>query len=326
MGADRTSPGKECPIIWRGRRAKAFVPSMLDVRSIDLSSVTRSRTAVAAAEISSTAASMPSGHVPLARLLLRAEGVASSYLEGVTAPITDIVMAEADGGELATPAGLVASNFAAITSAVDSAGDELTTEMLCAWQRTVVHGSPLPSRYVGVIRDEQGWIGGTSPLDAALVTSPPDRLPGLLEDLVGYSNRSDLDPVAQAAIVHAQFEIIHPFAVIGARQARRILCCQRQQWPPNSVPAFARRQAHSTNSSMSAFSLCTNQRAGVHRGVQRCCTSAPSCSAWPARTRSADPNQPRRRLSPLWHRPARDGGSQRRCRSPYRLPLPARRT
>jgi hypothetical protein len=120
MGADRTSPGKECPIIWRGRRAKAFVPSMLDVRSIDLSSVTRSCTAVAAAEISSTAASMPSGHVPLARLLLRAEGVASSYLEGVAAPIADIViadivMAEADGGELATPAALVASNFAAIT-------------------------------------------------------------------------------------------------------------------------------------------------------------------------------------------------------------------
>jgi hypothetical protein len=130
MGADRTSPGKECPIIWRGRRAKAFVPSMLDVRSIDLSSVTRSRTAVAAAEISSTAASMPSGHVPLARLLLRAEGVASSYLEGVAAPIADIViadiviadiviadivMAEADGGDLATPAALVASNFAAIT-------------------------------------------------------------------------------------------------------------------------------------------------------------------------------------------------------------------
>ncbi len=220
MGADRTSPGKECPIIWRGRRAKAFVPSMLDVRSIDLSSVTRSRTAVAAAEISSTAASMPSGHVPLARLLLRAEGVASSYLEGVAAPIADIVVAEADGGELATPAALVASNFAAITSAVDSAGDELTTEMLCAWQRTVVHGSPLPSRYVGVIRDEQGWIGGTSPLDAALVTSPPDRLPGLLEDLVGYSNRSDLDPVAQAAIVHAQFEIIHPFADGNGRVGR----------------------------------------------------------------------------------------------------------
>jgi hypothetical protein len=173
MGAYRTSPGKECPIIWRGRRAKAFVPSMLDVRSIDLSSVTRSCTAVAAAEISSTAASMPSGHVPLARLLLRAEGVASSYLEGVAAPFADIVVAEADGGELATPAALVASNFVAITSAVDSAGDELTTEMLCAWQRTVVHGSSLPSRYVGVIRDEQGWIGGTSPLDAALVTSPP---------------------------------------------------------------------------------------------------------------------------------------------------------
>ena len=81
-------------------------------------------------------------------------------------------------------------------------------------------GSPTPERYVGVIRDEQGWIGGTSPLDAHLVTPPPSELPALLDDLVAFVNRADIDPVAQAAISHAQFEIIHPFADGNGRVGR----------------------------------------------------------------------------------------------------------
>ena len=37
---------------------------------------------------------MPEDYAALARLLLRAEGVASSFIEGVSAPILDIVLAE----------------------------------------------------------------------------------------------------------------------------------------------------------------------------------------------------------------------------------------
>lgn len=67
---------------------------------------------------------------------------------------------------------------------------------------------------------EQGWIGGTSPLDAALVTPPPERLPALLADLVDYANREGVDTVAQAAIAHAQLEVIHPFADGNGRVGR----------------------------------------------------------------------------------------------------------
>jgi Fic family protein len=75
-------------------------------------------------------------------------------------------------------------------------------------------------QHVGVLRAEQGWIGGTSPLDAHLVTPPPDQVPALVDDLVAYVNRDDVDPVTQAAIAHAQFEIIHPFADGNGRVGR----------------------------------------------------------------------------------------------------------
>jgi Fic family protein len=80
--------------------------------------------------------------------------------------------------------------------------------------------SPTPERYIGMIRNEQGWIGGTSPIDAHLVTPPPSELSALLDDLIAYVNRVDVDPVAQAALSHAQFEIIHPFGDGNGRVGR----------------------------------------------------------------------------------------------------------
>ncbi len=74
-----------------------------------------------------------------------------------------------------------------------------------------------------MLRTDQGWIGGSSPLDAALVTPPPDLVPGLLDDLVAFANRDDLDPIAHAAIAHAQFELIHPFADGNGRVGRVLI-------------------------------------------------------------------------------------------------------
>jgi Fic family protein len=116
----------------------------------------------------------------------------------------------------------VASNLTAVSEAVASAGAgaPLSVATLCDWHRTLMTGSPTPERYVGVVRDEQGWIGGTSPLDATLVTPPPAELPGLLDDLVAYVDREDVDAVAQAAVAHAQFENIHPFGDGNGRVGR----------------------------------------------------------------------------------------------------------
>jgi Fic family protein len=121
------------------------------------------------------------------------------------------------------PSVCVAGNLAAVTEAVADATSPLSIAALRRWHRTLMTGSPTPGRYVGELRDEQGWIGGTSPFDAALVTPPPERLPELVDDLVDYANRDDVDPVAQAAICHAQFEVIHPFADGNGRVGRVLI-------------------------------------------------------------------------------------------------------
>ena len=214
--------GQEVPIVWRGRRVRAFVPAFLAERSLVLGARAVARAATAAAEVRHAAAQMRPDVEPLARLLLRAEGVASSYIEGITAPVVDIVLAEEHPPGLgSSPARWVAANLMAVSDAVAVApGAPLSVDQLCRWHRTIMTGSPTPHRYVGVIREEQGWIGGTDPTDAHLVTAPPVYVDALLADLVAYANDDAPDPVAQAAVAHAQFEIIHPFADGNGRVGR----------------------------------------------------------------------------------------------------------
>ncbi|MGH9127704.1 MAG: Fic family protein [Acidimicrobiales bacterium] len=213
--------GRQVDILWRGRRVRAFVPSLLSERDLTLSNATVACTTAAAVEVAHAAEGLGRDYEALVRLLLRSEGVGSSYVEGIKAPVVDIVLAEEGLALGGTSAAWVASNLSAVTEAVASAATTaLSVEALCGWHRTLMTGSPIPERHVGVIRHEQGWIGGHDPTDAHLVTPPPDELEALLADLVRYANRSDVDPVAQAGIAHAQFEAIHPFADGNGRLGR----------------------------------------------------------------------------------------------------------
>ena len=216
--------GVDIPIQWRGRRVTAFLPTQLSERDLTLDAGTIARTARAQSAVEHAAEAMPVDAVALARLLLRGEGVASSFVEGVTAPVVDVVLAEAADPSAPSAAGWVAANLAAVDEAVDEAhARPLTVERLCRWHRTLMTGSPTPSHHVGTLRTEQGWIGGTSPLDAHLVTAPPEQVPALVDDLIAYANRDDTDPIAQAAIAHAQFEIVHPFADGNGRIGRVLI-------------------------------------------------------------------------------------------------------
>ena len=223
--------GVEVPIVWRGRRVQAFVPTRLADRDLELDRETIIAIARAQAAAEQGAETMPDDYAALARLLLRAEGVASSFIEGVTAPVIDIVIAEAAQaatGAGPSPAAWVAANLAAVSEAINDAhrsphDNPLTAGTLCQWHRTLMTGSPMPVRYIGALRTEQGWIGGSSPLDAHLVTAPAERVPSLLDDLLAYINRGDVDAVSQAAIAHAQFEIIHPFADGNGRIGRVLI-------------------------------------------------------------------------------------------------------
>lgn len=214
--------GREVTIDWNGRRVTAWVPDALVDRRIALTEPTVRRTEQAAAAAQQMTDRLPPGWDPLARLLLRGEGVASSYIEGVRAPLRDVIAAEIDP-HVGESADWVA-NLVAVVGQATTAGRAapMSVELMHRWHRRLMQGPHawLPPEMVGSFRTAQGWIGGASPLDAALVPTPPANIADLMEDLVAFLNSDSVDPVTQAAVAHAQFECIHPYGDGNGRIGR----------------------------------------------------------------------------------------------------------
>jgi len=166
----------------------------------------------------------------LARILLRAESVASSLIEGLEVGPGRLLRAEALrelGGHVKdVTARDVLANIDAMRFALDSvgAGDKIALEQLLEIHRRLLSGTLL-EQHAGRIRDVQNWIGGSSynPCSAAFVPPPPEHVSELLEDLCAFCNEDSLPAVAQAAIAHAQFETIHPFVDGNGRTGRALI-------------------------------------------------------------------------------------------------------
>jgi Fic family protein len=174
-----------------------------------------------------------------ARLLLRAEGVASSAIEGLRASAADVALAEV-AAEAAGPGGValwVADNLAVVSEALVTPAP-LTVERVLAWHRRLMrHDMTLEPGHVGAWRDELGWVGGANPRLAVHVAAPEGDIPELMDDLLAFIARADVDPVTAAAVAHAQFETIHPFADGNGRIGRVLIgwmLCQRLslRYPP----------------------------------------------------------------------------------------------
>jgi Fic family protein len=166
----------------------------------------------------------------LARLLLRAESVASSRIEGLEIGGRRLLRAEAArslGQESDDVTAIeVLNNIQAMQWAlgVVGEGDDITVEILLESHRRLLTATRI-EEHSGEVRQEQNWIGGSgdNPCSAAFVPPPHEHVKGLLDDLCAFSNGDDLPAVVQAALAHAQFGTIHPFLDGNGRIGRVLI-------------------------------------------------------------------------------------------------------
>ena len=166
----------------------------------------------------------------LARLLLRAESVASSRIEGLEIGARRLLRADAARRLGIEPRDVtpreILGNIDAMTWAVDTIeqGSAITVDTLLETHRRLLAGSRM-EEYGGRVRDVQNWIGGSgyNPCTASFVPPPPELVDELLDDLVGFCNSDSLPALAQAAVAHARFETIHPFADGNGRTGRALI-------------------------------------------------------------------------------------------------------
>lgn len=166
----------------------------------------------------------------LARLLLRAESVASSKIEGLAVGARRLLHADAlrdTGGAPDELASEVVGNIDAMAHALEvvSVGGRIDEALLLETHRRLLVDTRIGDRHGGRFRTDQNWIGGSNytPIGATFVPPPPELVPALMRDLCDFCNDDGLPVVAQAAIAHAQFETIHPFVDGNGRVGRALI-------------------------------------------------------------------------------------------------------
>lgn len=206
---------------------RRYVPDLLEAHPLTLDA--RLARAVADAERSVRALNAPGAQSlsSIARFLLRSEAIASSRIEGVAPSAKQVALAELGTHEsvrgVSDQAKLVANNMTVVreatTALVDS--DEVTVDDIVELHRALL---PDEVNHHG-LREVQNWIGGSDwhPIDADFVPPPAELVPELMSDLVDYINGAAHSPLIQAALVHAQFETIHPFTDGNGRVGRALI-------------------------------------------------------------------------------------------------------
>ena len=210
----------------------AYLPDPLANRSISLDGEVAADVADAEAGIArlDTRVSALTSTETLARLLLRAESVASSRLEGLEVGPRRLLRAEAARQMGETSADITADevlgNIDAMRTAlaIGESGELITTDALLEVHRRLLRDTAI-REHAGRIRTAQNWIGGSdyNPCSATYVPPPPERVLDLLDDLARFCNSDSLPAVVQAAVAHAQFETIHPFADGNGRAGRALV-------------------------------------------------------------------------------------------------------
>jgi len=101
----------------------------------------------------------------------------------------------------------------------------LNLTMICGIHKELLEGARGKDKHPGEVRKEQVWIGPKDcPIEKATYVPPePLGLKTHLNDLIDFMNLTDQEILVQTAIMHAQFEIIHPFSDGNGRTGRILI-------------------------------------------------------------------------------------------------------
>jgi len=169
---------------------------------------------------------LPNPNLLIRPYLLR-EAVASTMIEGTQASIAEIFQVGAAGDRPSADAEEVLAYVDAMEWAVREAPHlPVSTRMLLEIHRRLMSGVRGAERRPGELRTTQNWIGrpGSTLATASFIPPPPGELASALTDWERFANEEpDMPLLVQDALLHAQFETIHPFLDGNGRLGRLLL-------------------------------------------------------------------------------------------------------
>lgn len=220
FGRARRTPGRHGYV--------AYFPQPIP-RSVTISQANLLRLADAEAALGHLAGAgrlLPHRHL-LVRPYLRREALASTRIEGTRASLLDVFGAEASDKPLTPDVEEVVNYVRAMETGLARLRTlPLSIRLIREMHAVILAGVRGRDRQPGQVRSTQNWIGppGATLETATFVPPPPSELGDLLSDLELFVHEEPaLPPLVQAALVHYQFETIHPFLDGNGRLGRLLI-------------------------------------------------------------------------------------------------------
>lgn len=223
-----------------GEVVQAFVPDSLPPKNLALE-LEVYQDLNRKAEMALARLSGVSGLVPSVDWLLysaiRKEALLTSQIEGTQATLTDLFDEEAGFKVSNTDDVEEVTNYLRAFRLVQEQlrnpkGLPISVRLLCDAHRLLLNGVRGSGKQPGELRRSQNWIGGTRPGNAVFVPPPPENVPQLLTDMERFihDDATDLPPMVKVALIHAQFETIHPFLDGNGRIGRLLIAALFEHW------------------------------------------------------------------------------------------------
>lgn len=224
-----------------GEAVQAFVPNPLPPK-LSATQLAAIAEPLRAAEAALTRLDLAGDMVPsldwFIYAFVRKEALLSSEIEGTQATLIDVLsweQANQPGSSDVEDVEEVVNYVAALNHAFEEIQDEkgapISVRLLNDCHRILMRGVRGASKQPGELRRSQNWIGGSRPGNAVFVPPPPERVVELLSDLERYIHAKDgLAPLLRIALVHVQFETIHPYLDGNGRLGRMLIALLLDHW------------------------------------------------------------------------------------------------
>jgi Fic family protein len=171
---------------------------------------------------------LPNPHL-LSGAYVGREAVLSSSIEGTQSTQSDLYLFEIDPEDRILPPDIqeVHNYVSALYYALARLSTlPLSLRFLRELHERLMQGVRGSDKTPGQFRTSQNWIGGRTPNDARFVPPPVSEMNEALDDFEKFLHRENPDkipPLIECALLHYQFEAIHPFLDGNGRLGRLLI-------------------------------------------------------------------------------------------------------
>ena len=160
-------------------------------------------------------------------LLQQKEALASTMLEGTQATLDGVLINQVAPDDKNKNLNEVQNYYqATVLGYRYLRRNEFSKDFFCEIHKALMTGNVRKPALIGQYRTSQNYIGRNDATHAITFIPPaPEEVPPLMENLIDYLNRPEdnFRPLVRTAIIHAQFETIHPFMDGNGRVGRILI-------------------------------------------------------------------------------------------------------